>query len=302
METLVQQFVDVLEQVRVALSNGNLHHAKSLYTELFHLYEKINDSPLANYHKELAYDQITKIHKELDTELTAPRPFRANPTLIVVGAIIVMGLFLVILQPSLIGMSVINQEMASDVSLTFEKHAEYAISLPYTPTSLRVSGQLMGGTAKIYADIAGERLLVFDSEKVELTEGSFSRVCLSTCEISEADRVLPLTVEVSDGALFLSSIQYTTDEEHTNSPPEWRGTRTAFDVEETLTIDLKNYFFDADGDDLVFLATTAEGLDVSIQESRLTLQKTGVPGPREITVLASDLKDITRVPLVLTLS
>jgi len=75
-----------------------------------------------------------------------------------------------------------------------------------------------------------------------------------------------------------------------NQAPVWDSYKTVFNVRSPETkFNLNEYFFDPDGDELTFLATEPRGVKVDVSGPILTLKpNTGVMGPREITIVASD--------------
>jgi hypothetical protein len=77
--------------------------------------------------------------------------------------------------------------------------------------------------------------------------------------------------------------------------PQWMGTTTDFTFSSGGTLNLENYF--QDDDELVYLATNAPGLDVAVAGSIVAFS--GAPGDYQITVMASDLTSITKVPLTI---
>ncbi|MEK6849227.1 MAG: hypothetical protein AABY01_01505, partial [Nanoarchaeota archaeon] len=58
-----------------------------------------------------------------------------------------------------------------------------------------------------------------------------------------------------------------------NHAPDWIGTTTLFDMQVGIpkSIQLDALFRDVDGDELVFLATSSPGIDVSVSGSVVTL-------------------------------
>ena len=63
-------------------------------------------------------------------------------------------------------------------------------------------------------------------------------------------------------------------------------------------INLDEYFSDADGDELTYISTKTDNLEVEIVGNILTLMpKEGYEGTEKITVIGSDMKAITKVPV-----
>jgi hypothetical protein len=67
------------------------------------------------------------------------------------------------------------------------------------------------------------------------------------------------------------------------------------------TINIDAFFYDAEGADLTYLATSANGLQVKVDGDFLTfLPEPGVFGERTVTVLASDGENVVRQELLVT--
>ena len=65
------------------------------------------------------------------------------------------------------------------------------------------------------------------------------------------------------------------------------------------TINLDSFFYDAEGEELTYLATSAPGLQVQVDGDFLTfLPEPGVFGERTVTVLASDGENVARKELL----
>lgn len=90
-----------------------------------------------------------------------------------------------------------------------------------------------------------------------------------------------------------------------NAPPQWVGATASYaaQVGVPLTIPLDVLFRDPEGDSLVFLATSAPGIDVSVSDSQVTLFASDVArGTNTVVVMASDLVSITKVPLTISVT
>ncbi len=88
-----------------------------------------------------------------------------------------------------------------------------------------------------------------------------------------------------------------------NHAPDWIGTTTLFDMQVGIpkSIQLDALFRDVDGDELVFLATSSPGIDVSVSGSVVTLLASfSAKGTSTVVVMASDLTSITKVPLTIS--
>ena len=306
---LVTSFVDTYHTVREDLDAGKLDLASKTYTELYDLYEKINGSALESYHKELAFDQISSIRQELQSLQSKPTKsktpqgsdrtrLRPAGLLVCAGAIIIAFSLLVMIRPSLVGLTFFEEHLGEDLGLTFEHSSDYAITLQQVPASLRLSGKLTSGTAKVYALLDGKKILVFDSTRVSLVDGQFADVCMDSCILHASNKIMPLVIELSGGKLFLDRVSYAA-ESIMNNVPTWVGPEKTFTVSKELTLNLDNYFFDKDGDHLVYLATATTGVKTIIDDNKVTFTNNGASGSVDVTLIASDLKDITRIPVTL---
>lgn len=81
--------------------------------------------------------------------------------------------------------------------------------------------------------------------------------------------------------------------DNTNHPPKWIGDKT-FQINGPASVDLNTYFIDPDGDQLTFLATKEEGLEVSIYQNRINFMPYS-PGTYGIAVMSSDEVSTARV-------
>ncbi len=80
-----------------------------------------------------------------------------------------------------------------------------------------------------------------------------------------------------------------------NSAPAWDGPRS-FELREAGLLNLSQHFSDADGDPLVFVSTSGEGVDVSVTNDIVTLTPRS-SSRQNITLIATDFKDVTKVPV-----
>ena len=140
--------------------------------------------------------------------------------------------------------------------------------------------------------------LLFDSSTG--VNGTFTDACVDTCEITAGSNVVELFASVEPGSsMKLKELSYKV-ERKTNTAPSWRGTTRTFKagVGKPTTIDLNDYFTDAEKDTLVFLSTTDNGLNVVVQDSRVTLTP-ATPGTKNVVFIASDLLEVTRMSVAI---
>jgi hypothetical protein len=86
-----------------------------------------------------------------------------------------------------------------------------------------------------------------------------------------------------------------------NQAPVWDSYKTVFNVRSPETrLNLNEYFFDPDGDELTFLATEPRGVKVEVSGPILILTPSkGVMGPRDITMVASDGQETAKKQVIL---
>ena len=87
-------------------------------------------------------------------------------------------------------------------------------------------------------------------------------------------------------------------EDTANTAPAWIGSVTELEmaVGTALPFDVSTSFRDVDGDELIYIATETDGLDVSVSSSIITFQARAA-GEHVIILMATDLKEITKVPM-----
>jgi hypothetical protein len=88
--------------------------------------------------------------------------------------------------------------------------------------------------------------------------------------------------------------------ELSNNAPVWTGD-TTFKVSNlagSMDVDLSQYFSDADNDELTFISTQTDNVKVEVIGDILTfIPKEGYEGTETVTVIGSDMKAITKVPV-----
>lgn len=97
-----------------------------------------------------------------------------------------------------------------------------------------------------------------------------------------------------------------------NSAPVWNAADNEFTIRgmannnmfggQDRTIDLDAFFYDRDGDELAYLATSTEGLGVKVDGNHLTfIPAQGVYGAKEITVVASDGENVVKKDVIVNI-
>ncbi len=190
---LIKQFVDKYNSAQASIDGNNMGDAKKKYSELLHMYSAINQSKLEKEHKELAYEQVMKVYREVHG----------------------------------------GSKGISAISENVSRH--------------------------------------FMSKSVMVVAGLLILISI----------VIFIKPEIIGFVLAPSAV---------NEAPFWASPETAFTVRAPQTrINLDQYFMDADGNKLSYLATSAQGINVEVSNSQLTITPAQeVYGTREITIVASD--------------
>lgn len=295
-EDLVKKFVDLHTEAETLLAQDKVKDAKQKYLEVVNAYHEIDKSSLEHFHKELAYGQVTTLFtkvNEAKERVTVPYH------LIAAGILVIALSVLVFVKPSIIGFVGFEDMVRQPVSITFTETSVKQITLQDRPMSLLASGTYTGNVKLYYK--SGEKFeLIFDSANAK--GGEFKDVCEETCEIITSSNVIELFARTEGGALTLKELAYKTQTTR-NSAPAWSaGTRTfKAKMNTPLTLDLSEYFTDPDDSDLVYLSTSTEGLSVMVQNSLVTITPKE-KGTKKITFVASDLQEVTRIPVTIEIA
>jgi hypothetical protein len=107
---LIKQFVDTYNSAQASIDGHNPVDAKNKYRELLHLYTSINKSKLEKEHKELAYEQVMKVYREMHGSKgvsaiseTVSRHFMSKSMMVVAGLLIIVSL-VIFIKPEIIGL------------------------------------------------------------------------------------------------------------------------------------------------------------------------------------------------------
>ncbi len=88
-----------------------------------------------------------------------------------------------------------------------------------------------------------------------------------------------------------------------NSAPYWSAGSIEIDVSGNTVVDLNNYFTDPDGDRLTYIVGGAPNVDIAVSGNLLTIYPyRKAAGKRTISIAASDLREITRVDVILNIN
>ncbi len=295
-EELIKKFVELNSQTEQLLNEEKLKEAKQKYLAVVDQYHSIEKSQLERFHKELAHDQVTQLFKKVnETRERVNVPWH----LIAAGSLIIAFSILIFINPSIVGLAGLDNIMRDKVDITFTQSKIQQVTLHDRPLSISASGEFTG-TAKLYYKKGDKLELLFDSEKSKNENGKFTDICEETCEITAQSNTIELFAQLENNSkLTITELSYAV-ERKVNTPPSWTGNTRTFKAEKgkTTTLDLSKYFTDAENDQLTYLSTSTDGLEVSVENSKVTITPS-TTGNKEIVFIASDQKDITRVPVTI---
>jgi len=287
---VVKKFIDTQSSVKGLIKNNDVARAKKRFVELMSLYHELADSDVEQYHKELAHQELTKLHQRLSE---AEQAVQIPVKFVVAGVLLVAFSVLVFMNPSIVGLITFTDEITQNVDVRFAESAIHELALKDVPLSLRVSGEYEG-SAKLFLKRGDDLILIFDSANTEGT--AFERVCEDTCELKADSNAIELFAQVEEGSsLYLKEVVYTIPRDD-NRAPVWTRDSKNLRIRGQTTIDLNDFFKDPDGDDLVFLSTSAKNLRVVVENENVKF----IPlenGEQQITLIASDLDKLTKVPV-----
>lgn len=296
----IQKFIELQAQAEQLLNESKVAEAKQKYLDVLAAYQSLDKSDIDKIHKDIAYEQVTSLFKKVNE---AKERVNVPVNLIIAGLLIIGFSTLVFFEPSIVGLAGFEDVVHEQVNLTIDQSKLISLTLKDRPLSFKISGNITGGIAKLYVK-QGEKLeLIFDSEKSFLTQdGQFTEICEETCEINADSNVIELFSQVEGGVLNVNEIIYTI-KRTSNTPPRYTGQSQIFNAKtgEDLALNLDEYFTDDDGDKLTYLSTKDEGIDTQVYDNFLTIRPKDA-GTKHITLVASDLQDVTRVPITIEVS
>lgn len=210
--------------------------------------------------------------------------------LLVFASILALG---VLFKPILTGLFLAEEKYVEELNLSINASLVLDVDLKAVPKSLSISGSYLG-KAKVYLAHNKTLLKIFDSEINNATE--FQEVCLETCIIDYDEIKIKIVVDLAPGSILnLSKLHYLAKTKP-NLPPKWISNSSSFEVIGQTVFNLSDYFLDPDGDEIVYLITYSEGFESEIFKEILTITPKK-SGEYEVTLIATDFKSVTKVPV-----
>ncbi len=291
---LISRFVEQYFALKSALAEDKLDVATAVYNRLLTIYNDINNSSLGTVHKEMAYQQVLNAHQDISQYKQDLESGSTN--YIAVAVVLVIISTVILINPSLVGLSVLDARQSVDLNVAFIETSSHKLSLKAPPASFFASGKVTGhGRAQLYLVAGNERRLVFDNQLVPLVNNTFfTDICLETCQLSNLETTDVSLEGVIDGTILsIDAVSYDPD---TNQPPVFSAPARSIVVSGTTTINLRDYFKDPDGDTLAFVVLPVDGLATQLIGAMLTITPEHA-GSFELPIIASDPRDSTRVML-----
>ncbi len=241
------------------------------------------------------------------------REIEVKAFLEVLGIYLVLALALVgvyYLGPMVTGFVTVTKQVnySDDVGLVFNESGEYewVLSNPGNLKSIKIDGSMIGsGNAKAYVEYNNERRLIFDSSRlVEKPSGIFGATGMVIKEEKGEDKGKGNEDDngTGKGNDEGNDSEGNEKEKAKNNAPEWDSDADSFSLNGSLSINLSNYFYDADNDTLAYSSSNASNVSAAVDGEIITLiPDNGIDDTRQITFAAYDGTDITfkTVPLVI---
>ncbi|MCH8004291.1 MAG: hypothetical protein IH934_06715 [Nanoarchaeota archaeon] len=203
-------------------------------------------------------------------------------------ALVLVGVYY--LEPVITGFVTVTKQInyTDEVNLEFDEISTYIWDLgnPGPLKSIKISGsKIKQGEAKVYIEDNGVRYLIFDSSQlVEKPSGIFG--------------ITGFAVSDEDGEENNKN-----KNKEPNHPPVWNSSIESFIVNESLTVNLNDYFNDKDGDILNYSFDEIVDLEILLDNEILIINnKNKIEGNRTLHLTATD-NDVSKkkgVVLILT--
>lgn len=237
----------------------------------------------------------------LQQRTTAPATFGgfSSKEILLIGVFVAMIGFVLFAKPEYLGLAAadIGSGATIPVDTVYTSNGHMELVLGSVPTSIRLTGLVKGsGTARVYLVKPEGRVTVFDSSLVSLPGGevrAFDDSCLGSCVLEGVSRNVLLEIEVQNAELTIKTLRYTA--KTNNAAPRYKGPEgITIAAGVPTTIDLSQFFEDADGDTLGYLASNAPGVTASVNGGSVTFD--AIAGEHVVTLIASDGEQIARQP------
>ena len=113
---IIKKFVDLQNETEKFLNENKIKEAKENYIRITDAYHEIKDSKLENFHKELAYDNMTKIYNKINkTKKKTKIPYH----LIIAGILFLIFGTIIIINPSIVGFVGLDNVARMPLDITF---------------------------------------------------------------------------------------------------------------------------------------------------------------------------------------
>lgn len=288
----IKRFVDLHKQTEELLHQNDVKGAKQKYIEVVNAYHDIQNSSLERFHKELAYDQVTQLFQRVsDAKERVQIPYN----IIVAAILVIVFSFVILFKPSVVGLYGFEDTVKQPLGKTFTESAIEQIALRDKPLRFAISGT-SNGSAKVYLREADRLELVYDTAG---QTGPFDNVCAESCQTNLKSSSIELLVQVESGSITIDELIYTIERKD-NGAPFWKHNTQIFSatVGTPLILNLDDYFADPENDQLVYVSSTDEGLDIVVEQNMLTLTAQ-TSGTKHINIIASDLLEVSRVAVTI---
>jgi len=202
-------------------------------------------------------------------------------------AIALAGVYL--LEPTITGFITVAKQInyVDNVNQEFNETSEYVwnLSNPGNLIGIKIDGsKSIEGAVKVYIENDNVRHLIFDSSQlVEKETGIFGVTGFV----------------VSDN---LNKTKGKPETPRDNNPPVWKSDVEEFVIKDVTVIDLNDYYSDKNNDTIFYSISTAENIEVSLNNNLLTLTPLDNNFNTSINITATDLDKSTTKEIVLIVS
>lgn len=216
--------------------------------------------------------------------------------------------FVVLFQPSFVGLVVGDAGTAGNlrtIALNIDAVGSFSQNVQFIkpPTSIRVSGILEGdGDYRIWLKTPEKNFLLAEKLSKD-SQLKLDRFCSDACDISalQSRNGIIFGEGNSNVRVSLSVLEYSFNA-LSNHAPQFSGSRELeIPLAKTTAVDLSTLFSDGDGDSLSYLVASPEGISSRINGT-FALLSAEKSGEAEITFIATDGLNVTRIPVLVKVS